>query len=174
MNRQHTRAAVALAAALLVSLTACSTKGTTTSTDANGGVRTGPGVTDSTITLGELTDLSGPGAALGKSSLQAQQLYLDKVNAAGGICGRRLKLLTRDHGYDVQKAVGAYAEIQPQIAAMAQLLGSGQTTALLDTIEKDKLLTFVGGNSASCSATRTCSWSAPPTASRWSTASTSS
>lgn len=149
MNRHRRNAAFALLIALLIPLPACSAKGATDTRDAKDGIKTGPGVTDTTITLGELTDLSGPTVAMGKSSLQAQQLYLDGVNAAGGVCGRQVKLLTRDHGYDVQKAVGAYTEIQPQIAAMAQLLGSGQTAALLDTIEKDKLLTFVGGNSAS-------------------------
>ncbi|GAA2120839.1 ABC transporter substrate-binding protein [Kitasatospora saccharophila] len=150
MNRTSTRSAALLAAALLVSLTACSTKGANTSAEAGaGGVKAGPGVTDTSITLGVLTDLSGPVAPLGKSSLQAQQLYMDQVNAAGGVCGRQVKLLVRDHGYDVQKAVAAYAEIQPQVAAMGQLLGSGQTAALLDSLEKDRLLALVGGNSAS-------------------------
>lgn len=49
----------------------------------------------------------------------------------------------------MQHAVTGYTQIQPQIAAMAQLLGSGQTSALLDSIERDKLLPFVGGDSAS-------------------------
>ncbi|RFC70672.1 ABC transporter substrate-binding protein [Streptomyces sp. AcE210] len=151
MNRPYRRAALGLIAAVLVSLTGCSTKGADASSakDSAHGVKTGPGVTDSTITLGVLTDLSGPVAPLGKSSLQAQQLYLDQVNKAGGVCGRKIKLLVRDHGYDVQKAVASYAEIQPRIAAMGQLLGSGQSAALLDSVERDKLLSFVGGNSAS-------------------------
>ncbi|MFE1322404.1 ABC transporter substrate-binding protein [Kitasatospora phosalacinea] len=149
MKRHRTLPAATLAAALLISLTACSTKGTDRSTDADGATRTGPGVSATTITLGVLTDLSGPGAPLGKASLQAQQLYFDRVNAAGGVCGRKVELLVRDHGYDVQKAVAGYTEIQPRIAAVAQLLGSPQTTALLDSVERDGLLTLVGGNSAS-------------------------
>ncbi|MFC9386981.1 ABC transporter substrate-binding protein [Streptomyces venezuelae] len=149
MNRFRTTQAFALAAALLVPLTACSTKAAPPASGSAGGIKTGPGITDSTITLGVLTDLSGPTAAMGKSSLQAQQLHVDQINSAGGVCGRQVKLLVRDHGYDVQKAVGAFTEVQPQIAAMAQLLGSGQTAALLDTIERNSLLTLVGGNSAS-------------------------
>ncbi|MFE1906139.1 ABC transporter substrate-binding protein [Streptomyces gardneri] len=149
MNQRYRRPAIAATAALMISLTACSTKGATTTSNSGDGTKAGPGVTASTITLGVLTDLSGPAAPLGKSALQAQQLYLDQVNQAGGVCDRQVKLVVRDHAYDVQKAVAAYSEIQPQIAAMGQLLGSAQTSALLDTIEKDELLTLIGGNSAS-------------------------
>ncbi|MEV0575012.1 ABC transporter substrate-binding protein [Streptomyces sp. NPDC050392] len=140
MNRRKSLAAAAAATSLAVVLAGCSTKGgePAGSTD-KAGIKTGPGITKDKISVGVLTDLSGPVAPLGKSALQAEQLYLKQVNAAGGVCGRTVELVVRDHGYDVQKAVSAYAEIEPQIAALGQLSGSGQTAALLDGIEKDKL-----------------------------------
>ncbi|MCF2533865.1 ABC transporter substrate-binding protein [Yinghuangia soli] len=146
----HTRVAVALAASVLVAVTGCSSKSAgpkAENVDA-AGFKSGPGVTDKSISLGVLTDLSGPAAALGKSAVQAQQLYLDQVNAQGGVCGRQIKLEVRDHAYDVQKAVAAYAEIQPNVAAFAQILGSAQTSALVDSIERDKVMTLIGGNPA--------------------------
>lgn len=84
----HRRQAVrGLAAALaaLVALTAagCSSKAKTGDGKQTGagGVRTGEGVTDKTISLGALTDMTGVYATLGKSVTQAQQLYVKQVNA---------------------------------------------------------------------------------------------
>ncbi|MHA4778807.1 ABC transporter substrate-binding protein [Streptomyces sp. MSC1_001] len=152
MNRKHLRLTAALGASLVLTLTGCSTKAAPESdsgSGGSGGVKTGPGVSDTAIKVGVITDLTGPAAPLAKPSMQASQLYVDQVNAAGGVCGRKVELLVRDHGFDVQKAVAAYAEVQPQVAALGSLLGSAQTSALLDSIERDKLVTMVGGNSAS-------------------------
>src|SRR5579859_1015585 len=67
-------------------------------------LRTGPGVTADTITLGALTDLTGPYASLDKSVVNAQQLYFQNLNADGGVCGRKTSLLVKDDAYDTQKA----------------------------------------------------------------------
>ncbi|MEU3607618.1 ABC transporter substrate-binding protein [Streptomyces sp. NPDC035033] len=149
MNRRQLGAATAVSVSLALALTGCSTKtGPSSDGQGSGGVKTGPGVTDAVIKVGVITDLTGPAAPLAKPGLQAEQLYLDEVNAAGGVCGRKVELVVRDHGYDVQKAVAAYAQVQPQVAALGSLVGSAQTAALLDSIEGDGLLTLVGGNSA--------------------------
>src|SRR6185312_10030596 len=70
-------AATAIAAVLVAS--ACSTKsngggGNTTESGA-GGIKVGPGVTDSTITLGALTDESGVFAVLGTTVTQGAEEY---------------------------------------------------------------------------------------------------
>ncbi|MEU8272390.1 ABC transporter substrate-binding protein, partial [Sphaerisporangium sp. NPDC049002] len=89
-----------------------------------------------------LTDLTGPYASLGKSITQAQQLYFEQVNAGGGVCGRKIAGIVRDHGYDAQKAVAAYTEVAPKSAAITQFIGSPMVTALKRRIEDDKLLTI--------------------------------
>ncbi|WP_371779246.1 ABC transporter substrate-binding protein [Streptosporangium subroseum] len=106
------------------------------------GVKTGPGVTADTITLGLLTDLTGPYASFGKSLTQAQQLYFEQINAAGGVCGRKLETIVRDHGYDAQKAVAAYTEIGPKSVALAHVVGSPMVNALKQRIEADQMLTI--------------------------------
>ena len=58
-------------------------------------VKTGPGATADTITLGDLTDLSGVFAPHGKSHDAGRNLYWDAKNKAGGICGRQVKLTSR-------------------------------------------------------------------------------
>ncbi|POX44835.1 ABC transporter [Streptomyces sp. Ru71] len=148
MNLTHPRhrattAVLAGALALLVAATGCSSKadGKDGGTAADG-VRTGPGVGAKTIRLGALTDLTGPYATLGKSIVQAQQMWADETNAAGGICGRTVQITVKDHGYDVQKAVTAYADLAPDVVALPQVIGSPVVAALLDDVQRDHLLTF--------------------------------
>ncbi|WP_445271687.1 ABC transporter substrate-binding protein, partial [Streptomyces sp. DSM 41978] len=103
------------------------------------GIRTGPGVTSSTISLGVLTDMTGVYASLGKSVTQAQQLWVNQINAKGGICDRKIELTVRDHGYDPQKAVAGYTELEPKVLGFAQFIGSPFVAAVEQRIDgKDK------------------------------------
>ncbi|MET9544247.1 ABC transporter substrate-binding protein [Streptomyces sp. NPDC006627] len=141
-TRTLTRAtAAATAVAALLALTACSSKATDGDTDGEknaGGVKTGEGVSGKTINLGVLTDMTGVYATLGKSVTQAQQLYVDQTNADGGICGHQLKLTVRDHGYDPQKAVAAYTELEPKVLGFAQFIGSPFVAAVKQRVDGDK------------------------------------
>ena len=140
-TRTRTQAVLGLALALSLSATACSTKANKNNGNkTQGGVKAGPGVTKDKITLGVLTDESGVFAALGTTVTQGNQLAVDEINAAGGICGRKISLVVKDTAYDVQKAVSQYAEIAPNIAGILQMLGSPATTALLPTITADHMV----------------------------------
>ncbi|MET9862838.1 ABC transporter substrate-binding protein [Streptomyces smyrnaeus] len=144
-GRRRTRAtATALAALLALTAAAgCSSKAADgkDGKQGAGGVKTGDGVTDKTIALGALTDLTGVYATLGKSVTQAQRLYVKQVNAEGGICGRTLKLTVRDHGYDPQKAVAAYTELEPDVLGYVQFIGSPFVASLRQRIDRrDKAL----------------------------------
>jgi len=137
-----TRTLIATALAALL-IAGCSSKAESDKPgDAADGVKTGPGVTDDRIRLGALTDLTGPYATLGKSIVQAQKMWADETNAAGGICGRKVEIVVEDHGYDVQKAVTAYADLSSDVVALPQVIGSPVVAALIDDIERDNLLTF--------------------------------
>lgn len=102
---------VALVAAALT-LAGCSTKaGDSTSSGSSGSaggsstaLKTDFGVTDSTISLGAFTDESGVFKNLGLGITQGNQLWAEKVNAAGGICGRQVKIEVADHGYKADTA----------------------------------------------------------------------
>ncbi|MFD9006037.1 ABC transporter substrate-binding protein [Streptomyces sp. NPDC059582] len=143
MNSTGRTALATTLAALLLAGVGCSSKAADSGGKAAAdGVKTGPGVTADTIKLGALTDLSGPYATLGKSIVQAQQMWADETNKGGGICGRKVEIVVRDHGYDVQKAVAAYTEISPNVLALPQVIGSPVVAALLDDVESDHMLTF--------------------------------
>ena len=138
-----------IAAALLIfALGACGNKSSSSSsgktTGSTGGkIKSGPGVTDKTITLGILTDLSGVFAPLADPLTKANQLYWKERNAQGGVCNRQVKLIVNDHGYDPQKAVVQYRDLAPKIAGLQQLLGSPITAALLPTLKKDSMISLL-------------------------------
>ncbi|MEM7271346.1 MAG: ABC transporter substrate-binding protein, partial [Pseudomonadota bacterium] len=83
------------------------------------------GVTDDEIVLGSHNDLSGPFAAFGAPAMQAAQLYFDEVNAAGGVHGRKIKLVVEDHGYQVPKAVQAVNKLINRDKIFAMFMGLG-------------------------------------------------
>ncbi|MFJ9641343.1 ABC transporter substrate-binding protein [Streptomyces sp. NPDC101178] len=135
------RALTAVVAALAVTLVGCSGKATEGKGEGQdeGGIKTGPGVSSSTISLGVLTDMTGVYASLGKSVTQAQQLWAKQINAKGGICDRKIELTVRDHGYDPQKAIAGYTELEPKVLGFAQFIGSPFVAAVEQRIDgKDK------------------------------------
>jgi branched-chain amino acid transport system substrate-binding protein len=66
--------------------------------------RYGPGVTDTEILIGQTMPYSGAGSAYGAIG-KAQVAYFAAVNAAGGINGRKVKLLSLDDAYLPPKTV---------------------------------------------------------------------
>jgi ABC-type branched-subunit amino acid transport system substrate-binding protein len=139
--RVRTWRSVALATTGVLAIAACGSSGSTGGSASTPGIPTGPGVTSSKITLGVLTDLTGAFAALGKSVTQGATLYWQDQNKKGGVCGRTVELLTKDHGYNVQNAVSLYTSMQPQVLAFQELLGSPMTAALLNSIASDTVIT---------------------------------
>jgi len=138
---------LALAAALCLALTGCN-KATSGDQDA-GGVKTGVGVTDTTIKLGSLVDLTAVFAPLAKSVVQGTQLFWKQQNASGGVCGRTVEIVVKDHGYDPQKAVAVYRELAGDVLGMQTVLGSPVVSALRPSIGQDNMYVGFAGWSAS-------------------------
>lgn len=155
MNRRRLGTAALAAALVLTGAAGCSSKakpaaGADGDKAGAGGVKTGAGVSDTAIRLGALTDMTGVYASLGKSVTQAQQLWVKQTNAAGGICGRTIELTVRDHGYDPQKALAAYTELEPTVLGFTQFIGSPFVAAVKQRIDgQDKGLVIPQAWSAS-------------------------
>ena len=90
------------------------------------------GVTKKEIVLGMHTDLSGPAATYGVSSSNAVKMRFDEVNDAGGIHGRKIKLIVEDTQYQVPRAVQAGLKLinRDHIFAMVAPLGTPMNNAL--------------------------------------------
>ena len=63
-----------------------------------------PGATDKEIKIGGISPYSGPASAYGAIG-KAIGAYFDKVNAEGGLNGRKLKWISLDDGYNPAKTV---------------------------------------------------------------------
>jgi ABC-type branched-subunit amino acid transport system substrate-binding protein len=142
--------ALSLAAATALALAACSTtdpnaggSGSAGTTGGSADVETGNGVTDTEITVGMLTDLSGPFAAGAAVQVTETKAYWDQVNADGGVCERDVVVDVQDHGYDPQKAVTLYRSMAPDVIALQQVLGGPTSSAVLPLAEQDGV--YVGG-----------------------------
>src|SRR6266498_757616 len=90
------------------------------------------GVTKSEIVLGMHTDLSGPAATYGVSSSNAVKMRFDDLNAAGGVNGRKIKLIVEDTQYQVPRAVQAGNKLinRDNIFIMVAGLGTPMNNAL--------------------------------------------
>lgn len=89
------------------------------------------GVSDTEIVIGGHHDLQGIFAAFSVPAVKAIQLYFDKINAEGGVHGRKLKYIAEDHGYQVPKAVQAANKLinRDKVFAMLSSLGTPHNIA---------------------------------------------
>jgi branched-chain amino acid transport system substrate-binding protein len=63
------------------------------------------GVSADTILFGQVAALEGPSSALGQGMRQGILAAFNEVNAKGGVHGRKLRLVSRDDGYDPDRSV---------------------------------------------------------------------
>jgi ABC-type branched-subunit amino acid transport system substrate-binding protein len=119
-----------------------------------GEIATGVGVTDEAcpdavnedngcIYLGILSDLTvGPFSPLAPQIVAGQQAFFDRVNEDGGIAGYDINIeqYTRDTEYDPQQHAQAYREIEPNILAIVQTLGTPPTEAILPDMDDDDVV----------------------------------
>jgi branched-chain amino acid transport system substrate-binding protein len=65
------------------------------------------GVSGTEVRIGMANALSGPASALGSGIKQGSTVLFNKVNAAGGVNGRKIKLISVDDGYEPAQAAAA-------------------------------------------------------------------
>lgn len=73
------------------------------------------------VVIGNLQDLSGPTSVLGNAVTRGAEVAVEKLNAKGGIDGKKIKLVTFDTKGDVQEAIKAYNRLADQEKAIAVL-----------------------------------------------------
>ncbi|HEX6337223.1 MAG TPA: ABC transporter substrate-binding protein [Jiangellaceae bacterium] len=95
------------------------------------------------IYLGVLSDLSeGPFAPVAVPITAGQEAFWARVNEDGGIGGFDVDIATytRDTLYDPQQHSARYREIEPNILALAQTLGTPTTEAILSDMDADNVI----------------------------------
>ena len=66
-----------------------------------------PGVFPDRIVLGQAAPFDGPAKALGTGMREGLLAAFAEANAAGGVKGRRIELVTADDGYEPERSVAA-------------------------------------------------------------------
>jgi branched-chain amino acid transport system substrate-binding protein len=97
-------------AALVVAAAGCSSKEDRAAENANGGQASWSAGT-AEIQIGLVAPMTGAFAVLGVSQQNSMQIVVDQINAAGGVGGAKLTIVTRDVGLDPAKAVAAATEL---------------------------------------------------------------
>lgn len=93
-----------------------------------------------TITIGLLSDLSGPFSPLVQIINTGHDLYWASVNEAGGVNGLNVELEVRDTGYVVDTHVQLYEELKSQVVAFGHSTGSPHTVAINSSLQADGIL----------------------------------
>ena len=90
-----------------------------------------PGVTDSEIKIGQTMAYSGPASLYGTIG-RAEAAFFAKINAAGGVHGRRIKLISLDDGYSPPRTVEQTRRLveQEQVLLMFSSLGTSPNAAV--------------------------------------------
>jgi branched-chain amino acid transport system substrate-binding protein len=99
------------------------------------------GVNKNHILVGGSLDLTGPAAFMGQGVKRGVNLYFNKVNAEGGIHGRKLKYIAEDDGYVVAKTVSNYKKLtlKNRVFCLLGSTGSVGPKALKPYLEEDKI-----------------------------------
>ena len=95
------------------------------------------------IYLGTISDLTqGPFAPLGVAITEAQKAFWQRVNEDGGIAGYDIDVTeyVRDNLYNPQTHKQVYGEIEGDVLALAQTLGSPTTLAIIGDLKADDMI----------------------------------
>ena len=94
------------------------------------------GLTDSEIRIGQFAAQTGPAAELGKRMQLGIQAHFTAVNSAGGVNGRKLLLVSRDDGYEPEKAAAAAKALieEDKVFALIGSVGTPTTLAAVPAI----------------------------------------
>ena len=90
-----------------------------------------PGASDKEIVIGGISPYSGPASAYGTIG-KSISAYFDKVNAEGGINGRKIKFISLDDGYNPAKTVEQARKLveQEEVLLVFNPLGTPPNTAI--------------------------------------------
>ena len=93
---------------------------------------------DGEILLGQSCQLDGPLAAITTEVRQGASLYFDHVNAAGGVHGRKIRVVALDDAYDPKKAADNTKKFidEEKVLALFQYAGTPPSLAALPIAEE--------------------------------------
>ncbi|MEZ0328925.1 MAG: ABC transporter substrate-binding protein [Dissulfuribacterales bacterium] len=101
-----------------------------------------------TIKIGSFLALSGNASILGDPELKTLQMYIDEINAAGGVNGKKLELIYYDSAGKTKEANDFVKKLIKKDDVDIILGGttSGETLAVIDVVEQEQVpfISFAG------------------------------
>ena len=104
-----------------------------------------PGVFDDRIVFGQSAALKGPAAALGLGMRDGILAAFQEANAAGGVHGRKLDLVSYNDGYEPEMAIANTTRLidEDQVFALIGEVGTPTSKAVLP-ITTEQGVPFIG------------------------------
>src|ERR671936_334783 len=98
------------------------------------------GATDTEIKIGNIMPYSGPASAYGVIG-KTQEAYFKKINAEGGINGRKINFVTYDDAYSSPKAVEQVRKLveSDEVLVVFNPLGTPSNTAIQKYLNSKKV-----------------------------------
>jgi len=98
------------------------------------------GATDTEIKVGNIMPYSGPASAYGVIG-KTEEAYFNKINAEGGINGRKIKFVTYDDGYSPPKAVEQVRKLveSDEVLVVFNPLGTPSNSAIQKYLNSKKV-----------------------------------
>ena len=98
------------------------------------------GATDTEIKIGNIMPYSGPASAYGVIG-KTEEAYFNKINAEGGINGRKVKFITYDDGYSPPKAVEQVRKLveSDEVLLVFNPLGTPSNSAIQKYLNSKKI-----------------------------------
>ena len=102
------------------------------------------GVTADSISLGQSASLTGPSAELGSEMKAGADAYFNAINDAGGINGRKIKLLSLDDAGSPERTKANTLKLlnEDQVFALFGYTGAYSINPILPLVEKNKVPFF--------------------------------
>ena len=85
---------------------------------------------DEPYRIGVMESVTGPGETYGNVAVQAKQMAVDEINAAGGVNGRMIELIVEDEKCNAQDAITAYRKLT-DVDGVKIILGTSCSGAML-------------------------------------------
>ncbi|PKK89067.1 MAG: leucine-, isoleucine-, valine-, threonine-, and alanine-binding protein [Candidatus Wallbacteria bacterium HGW-Wallbacteria-1] len=97
-----------------------------------------PGITDNSILIGQSCALSGPAAALGKELKSGAEAVFNQINNSGGINGRKIRLISRDDGYEPLRCIQNTRKLidEDKVFALFGYVGTPTTKAAIPMVDE--------------------------------------
>ncbi len=103
-----------------------------------------PGVTGDTITFGQVAALEGPAGSLGREFRDGILAAFQEANRAGGVKGRKLRLISEDDGYEPVKSIEAAKRLLRSGRIFALIGSTGTpTSAVIEPIASEARVPFL-------------------------------